>query len=84
MSRFATSERYVLYESEEGEILLAPKKSTKPIYYAYIKLELSGDDLLRVKNLATQQSIQIFAVKNIEWDESKPVGIKFRIEEESR
>jgi len=80
MEKFAMPEKYAMYETKEKELVLAPIKSTRPLYFAYRKCE-SDIELGMLKAIATKRKLSIFAVQDVEWADDRPVGMKFNVNE---
>lgn len=74
-SHVTTSEKYEAYISPKNELALIPRKSTRPLKYAYAKLTPEGIKELRL--LLGEKGIEIYNVANIDWDETKPPGAEF-------
>ena len=80
MRQFSTPERYCLYESENGELLLYPLKTSRPITYAYLKTE-NKETIAKIKGLAKDFGLHIFGVKDLEWADDRAVGVRMKVEE---
>lgn len=63
--------RYVAFVTDENEVIIVPKKSTRPIIYGY----LQTSEIEKVMELLNKLGIRVFEVTRVEWDETKPVGI---------
>jgi len=75
----ASPEKYNIFLTEENEIILVPKKSTRPIIYAYYK-EFDAKEFDNLKANFSKSSYKVYEVKSVDWDDEKPVGVKVAIE----
>jgi len=71
-------ERYVAYITDDNEVVLCPTRSTRPIIYGYLKVETNIGDI--VKSIVHEFGIRCFPVKNVEWADDRPPGVKFIME----
>ena len=67
-------DRYSAYFTDEGEVLLVPLRSTRPILYAYFK----GEDLASVKKSLESLGVKFYEVQAVEWADDRPVGFKWK------
>lgn len=75
ISENVTKEKYKAYQTKEKEIILVPKKSTRPLEYAYMKFSEQKDLESVIKKL-TSKGLRVWSLKAEEWDDQKPVGIR--------
>jgi hypothetical protein len=74
----ATPERYLAYITSEREVVLYPRKATRPLTYAYIRT--SEKEVSDIKNTLLSKELDVFEVERIEWDVEKSVGVRVSIE----
>lgn len=70
----ATSEKHVVYRSEVNEILIVPKRSTRPVTYAYIKV-VDANTIKNVVGSLESSGFKVYDVKSIEWADDRSVGL---------
>lgn len=69
--------KYVIYMALDNEIILEPRKSTRPIRYGYLK---SMEAVSPVKKMAEDFNVSVFNCKDYEWDLTKAPGVKVVVE----
>jgi len=74
IERNVSADKYECYVSSELEILLVPLKSTKPIKYAYFKVNTPEE--LKIVQEVKKLGVEVYNVKAIEWADDRGVGIK--------
>lgn len=77
---FVKGGNYIMYLTGKNELILEPRRSTRPLRYAYLK-EVSKEsaDKLVVK-IHEKFGIPFMLVSSYEWDVEKSVGVKVRVE----
>jgi hypothetical protein len=80
IKEYVTEERYKAYMTREKEIILIPRRSTRPLEYAYMKFD-KDEKLKKVIEALTAKNIRVWTLKAEEWDDQKPVGVRFPAEE---
>lgn len=80
ISENVTKEKYKAYQTKEKEIILVPKKSTRPLEYAYMKFS-EDKDLKSVIEKLTSKGLRVWRLKAEEWADDRPVGVKLSPEE---
>lgn len=79
----APPDRYVVYITDEREIVFVPSRSTRPLTYGYITIPPTreGQDKLKLlEDTLTATGYEIYHVKDVEWADDRPVGVKFTTE----
>lgn len=72
---FISAEKYVAMQVPENmEIIIAPLKSTRPLYYLYYRAT-SCEELDDILNLLKSLGIKIFNVGGVDWNLDRPVGM---------
>ena len=64
----------------DGEVVLIPKKSTRPIMVAYIKFSDSQEAEKSVREIVESMKWDLYHVLRIEWDVEKKPGVEVVIE----
>lgn len=76
-----TSTKYECYITDENEILLVPRRSTRPVKYAYYKAS-SKEEGESIKKGLEAMGLNIFRVKEVEWAEDRAIGLEKKMVEE--
>jgi hypothetical protein len=69
-----TKEKYEAYITPKKEVVLVPRKSTRPLKYGYAILTSEGTR--EIQRLLGEKGIKIYYAK-VEWDETKTPGAEF-------
>lgn len=77
---FADPDHYVIVHTYDNELIADPRKTTKPLRYAYFKTSEKNAESC-VKELIKRGFI-VLKQKRYEWDTEKPVGVRVIIEED--
>lgn len=82
MKLFATPERYIVNFTKNGEIIIEPTKSTRPLTYCYYKAGRGEEEELdKFISFLKSRGFTILRLKAYEWDIDKAVGVKPKMEE---
>jgi hypothetical protein len=73
---------YVVIQTDENEIILEPRKSTRPLDFAYVKLDSADAVKELARQLSSRYGIKLIEVKSLAWDIEKSPYIKTPIEGE--
>jgi hypothetical protein len=68
-------EKYECYVTKDGEVVMMPTKSTRPVNYGY--MQLTSASVEKLKKKLAELGVSIFNVRDVEWAEDRPVGVKF-------
>ncbi|MCD6402595.1 hypothetical protein J7L36_01955 [bacterium] len=68
------SPKYECYITPGDEVVLVPKKSTRPLKYGYAKL--TPEAVEAIKKEVEKLGIKVYRC-DVEWAEDRPIGIKF-------
>ena len=73
VDQFVLKNKYVLYVTEDQEVILVPLRSTQPIVYSYIQLE--SVDVLKelVKRIQEKTGVRAFKIKRMDWKVDMPI-----------
>jgi len=74
-------DKYVIISTNQNEIIIEPRKSTKPLDFAYMQVA-NGNIKEIVNEIVQKYGIKHLHVKRLEWDLEKPPGIKYQTLEE--
>ena len=76
-----TADKYNVFITPSNELVCVPRKSTRPLSYAYSKL--SAEEMKRIQRfvednmaIASDKKIRIYYAR-VEWDETKAPGAEF-------
>jgi len=76
-------DRYRIYvTTEENEIILEPKRTTKPLKYCYYKAESIAKAMELAKEISDKYNLPVIEISRMSWDLEKGPAIKIPIEEE--
>ena len=64
---------YCVYVTNDNEIILEPRRSTRPSRFGYYKTQKAEEI---GQKIAKQYSIPYFKVERYEWDTERPVGVE--------
>ena len=64
------SEVYCIVSSKE--LLVYPRRTSRPISYAYIKLD-SDDEFTKLYKYFEEKRFKVYFVDKVDWDDTKPV-----------
>jgi hypothetical protein len=81
ISENATPDKYGVYISRDREILMYPLKTSRPLTYAYYKAT-DDKEVQGFKERFMVAGFRVYEVKDIEWADDRPVGVKFTVSEE--
>jgi hypothetical protein len=83
---FAWTEEYVrgkdyaLLVTDEYEVILEPRKSTRPLDFAYISIKDASAIQSLVKELSNKYGLKVIEIKSLGWDIEKPPWVKVPVE----
>lgn len=77
-----SSDKYECYITNDGEYILVPTKSTRPLKYGYYKTD-SEALKKEVEELIGKTLKGVYRVKTVEWADDRAVGMEklMRVEE---
>jgi len=73
---FVKRGQYTVYTTSDNELILEPRKSTRPQRYAYFK-SVKVEELAKL--FSETYEIPYFKVERYEWDLDKGIGIRTTI-----
>lgn len=65
--------KYECYMTEDKEIILVPKKSTRPVVYAYLKCK-TREDFKDVLTGLKHLKVMMYGIKKFEWKPDASIG----------
>lgn len=68
---------YIVYTTAENEIILEPKRSTRPQRYGYLK-SVNAEKL--AVEIAEEYNIPYIKLESYEWDLDKSPGVRVSVE----
>jgi hypothetical protein len=71
---------YAVLVTDECEVILEPRKSTRPLDYGYIKLDNPKDALELGRELARRYGLRLLEIECFRWDIEKPPTIRTPLE----
>ena len=71
---------YALLITDEYEIILEPRKSTRPLDFAYINIKNAEVIRKLADELANRYGLKIIEIKSLGWDIEKPPWVKVPVE----
>lgn len=69
-----TKEKYEAYITPKKEVVLMPRKSTRPLKYGYAILTSEG--IKEIQRFLGEKGVKIYFAK-VDWDETKAPGAEF-------
>jgi len=67
---------YYIFLTRKKEIILFPKRSTRPIMVGYYKAKDSKNAEEIVKKLMEEKQWDLYNLSNLEWDIERPPGVE--------
>jgi len=67
---------YAILVTEENEIILEPRKSTRPLDYGYINIRDPQAVAELASILASRYGLPLLEIKSLSWDIEKPPWVK--------
>ena len=71
---------YAILLTDENEVILEPRKSTRPLDYGYISLDDSRSARNLAESLASKYGLPLLEIQYFRWDIEKPPSVKVPIE----
>jgi hypothetical protein len=71
---------YALLVTDENEIILEPRKSTRPLDFAYVNIKDVKALQTLIKELFNRYQLEPIEIKSLGWDIEKPPWIKVPVE----
>jgi hypothetical protein len=71
---------YALLVTDEFEIILEPRKSTRPLDFAYINIKDASALQALIKELSSRYGLKVIEIKSLGWDIEKPPWVKVPVE----
>jgi hypothetical protein len=71
---------YALLVTDEFEIILEPRKSTRPLDFAYINIKDANALQALIKELSNKYGLKVIEIKSLGWDIEKPPWVKVPVE----
>jgi hypothetical protein len=71
---------YAVLVTDEGEVVLEPRKSTKPLDYGYVFLGEAEAARSLAKELAHRYALPLLEIRSLRWDLEKSPLVKTPIE----
>jgi hypothetical protein len=66
----ATPDRYEMYTTSRGDILVAPTKSTRTLHQAVIRFE-QKEQVAKFMALAKEKGFKVYTIDSVIWDIEK-------------
>ena len=82
---FATPDRYIVNLTiRDQEIIIEPKKSTRPLTYCYYKIGSGNEEQKKLDEFLKylkDEKFSIVRLKSYDWDTERYPGVRMRMEE---
>ena len=80
LDEYVKGKDYALLVTDENEIILEPRKSTRPLDFAYISIKDTAAVQELVKQLEITYGLRALQIKSLSWDIEKPPWVKIPVE----
>jgi len=77
---YVRSKDYVILKTDEHEIILEPRKSTRPVDYGYVKLRDSIETDKLAEELSNRYKLKVLEIQALAWDIEKSPWVKIPVE----
>jgi predicted transcriptional regulator len=67
---------YTLLVTDENEIIIEPRKSTRPLDFGYVCIKDASAIKTLAKQLATRYGLPVLEIKSLGWDTEKSPYVK--------
>jgi hypothetical protein len=79
---YVSGKDYVVLMTEENEVILEPRKSTRPLDFGYVKVSDPSAAYELAGKLAVRYGLTLLDIKALAWDIEKPPWVRVPIAEE--
>lgn len=80
ISEYAALKDYMLLVTDENELIIEPRKSTRPLNYGYVHIDDAKAIRELAKQLASSFGLPLLEIQYFRWDIEKPPSVKIPIE----
>jgi len=77
---FVRGRVYVVIVTDEHEVILEPRKSTRPLDFGYVKLDSAEGAEKLAQELENKYTIKRIEETSLAWDTEKPPWVKIPVE----
>jgi hypothetical protein len=79
-NEYVKGKDYTLLLTDENELIIEPRKSTRPLDYGYVNINDANAIRTLAKQLASSFGLPLLEIQYFRWDIEKPPSVKIPIE----
>lgn len=79
-NEYVKGKDYALLLTDENELIIEPRKSTRPLDYGYVSINDANVIRALARQLATNFGLPLLEIQYFRWDIEKPPSVKVPVE----